>query len=249
MTEREMLGMGTMTRVRFSVLAKTLSRSMCSSAVDGVVLVVDEPHDGHEDGDDDRHQERLGRLADEHHDEDGRGHESPDGVDAQPPAPAAHAVVPPVPHHAALAEGEGQEDAHRVERDEGVHVAAERDQQQRGDPRQHDDACRVGQPVAAIGEVAGEVVILGQDGGQAREGREGRVGSQDEDERGEGLEEVEAHRSGPEDRAGDLRHDGDISAGDDGEVIGQVGDADEQGAQQHGHDRERGGRVARLGSA
>ena len=111
---------------------------------------------------------------------------------------------------------------------------------------QDDDAGRVGQPVAAVGEASREEEVLGQDGGQAREGVERRVGGQDEDERREGLEEVEAQRARPEDRGGHLRHDGHVVAGDDGEGVGQVGDADEQDAQQDGHDRQRGGRVPGL---
>ncbi len=88
-----MVGMGMMTRLRLSGPAEDLLAVDVQLPGGRLVLVVDEPHDGHDDGDDDRHQERLRSLADEHDDEHDGGHQRPHGVDAQAPAPAAHAVL------------------------------------------------------------------------------------------------------------------------------------------------------------
>ena len=56
--------------------------------------------------------------------------------------------------------------------------------------RQQDDAPRVRQAIAAEGELAGHVAVLGEDRGEAREGVEARVRGEEQDERG-------AHREQP----------------------------------------------------
>ena len=61
-----------------------------------------------------------------------------------------------------------------------------------GDGAQHQDAGRVREPVAAEGELAREEAVLAEDRGQPRERGEGGVGGQEQEQRGEGLEEVEA---------------------------------------------------------
>ena len=88
-----------------------------------------------------------------------------------------------------------------------VRVAPEEDDQRGGHDAEDDDAQAEGQAVAAEGELAGHEAVLGQDGGQAREGVEGGVGGQEEDERRERLEEVEADRVAAEDGRGDLGDD------------------------------------------
>ena len=122
------------------------------------------------------------------------------GVDREPPAPAGVAHPEPVPDHARLAQGEAQEHADRVQRDEGVRVAAEGPQQPERDRRQQDDAPRVREAVAAERELAGHVAVLGEDRGEAREGVEARVRGEEQDERrrhGEQVGEGRARRRRP----------------------------------------------------
>ncbi len=86
--------------------------------------------------------------------------------------------------HAGLAEGEAQEHADRVERDERVGVATERPQQPEGDGGQQDDAPRERESIATERELARHVAVLGKDRGQAREGVEARVRGEEQDQRG-----------------------------------------------------------------
>ena len=65
-----------------------------------------------------------------------------------------------------------------------------------------DDAHRERQAVTAEGELAGEEPVLGEDGGEPRERVEARVRGQEQEQRREALEEVEADRTATEhDRA------------------------------------------------
>ena len=98
----------------------------------GLVLVMDEPHDGHEDGDETQHDERCGRLRDGDDDGHEGGDHGADRVDREAAAPALGTRAQPVADHARLADREVDEDAHRVERDERVRVAPEADDEQRG---------------------------------------------------------------------------------------------------------------------
>ncbi len=83
-------------------------------------------------------------------------------------------------------------------------VGAEKDHQEGGQATEHDDAGRECQPVASEGELAGEEAVLGEDRSQAREGRERGVGSEEEEERGERLEQVERDRPAAVDDGGHL---------------------------------------------
>jgi hypothetical protein len=70
-----------------------------------------------------------------------------------------------------------------------VHVRAGHEQQQRGQHGQHDDPVGEHQPVAALGEPAGQERVLGHEAGQEREPVEARVAAGVEDQRGRGLHE------------------------------------------------------------
>ena len=71
-------------------------------------------------------------------DGDDAGRDRAEAVDRRAPAASRAPVAqpPPVPHHARLAEREGDEDADRVERDQVGDAAVEGDDQQRRDDRQ-----------------------------------------------------------------------------------------------------------------
>ena len=78
-------------------------------------------------------------------------HDGADGIDdhrAPPARPALLAQSPPANHHAGLREGEGRKDAQRVEVDQGVGVAVERNQQHDREQAEDDDARCKRQPVA-----------------------------------------------------------------------------------------------------
>ena len=105
-----------------------------------------------------------------------------------------------------LADGEVDEHADRVQRDQQVGLAAEDDDQRRGHDAEHEDPVGERQPVAAQGELAGHVAVPGEDRQQAREGVEARVRGQEQQQRRERLEEVEQDAVAV-DRPGDLGDD------------------------------------------
>ncbi len=133
----------------------------------------------------------------------------------------------------------------RVQRDQGVGDAVERDQQRGGRRRQHDDAVREHEPVAAVRELARQVAVLGDDRRQAREpvvrgvrgeGEDRRGGELQEHERGTVAEHGQAH----------LRHHRAVVARVRLEVVREHRHAEEQRAEEHPHPHQRGRRVLRL---
>ena len=82
-----------------------------------------------------------------------------------------------------LAEGEPGEHAERVQRDQRRDVALEDDDQHAGDDGEEDDAVGEHQAVAAVGELAGQEAVPGDDRRQPGEVGVGRVGGQDQDQR------------------------------------------------------------------
>ena len=104
-------------------------------------------------------------------------------------APAGLFEPQPAAHHACLGEREGGEDADDVEVDEGDDVGVEDPDQDGGQAGEHDDPVRVDEPVAEVHELAGEVAVAGEDGGQPREALVRRVGGEDEDPERDRLDE------------------------------------------------------------
>ncbi len=141
-------------------------------------IIADEQR--HEDHDQVRAVDELHRHDDDEHD---RGQRGAERVHGRAPVPAGAVDPDPVPDHPDLREGEADEHADRVQRDQGVRVAAERREQAEGDRREDDDAPRVGQPVAAERELAGHEPVLGEDRREAGERVEARVCGQEQDER------------------------------------------------------------------
>lgn len=176
-------------------------------------------------------------------------------------------LLVPVPDHADLAEGEGDEDADDVQLDEPGGVGAVDDDQQGGGAGQQDDAVGEGEAVAAGVELARQVRVAGEDRAQQREAVEGGVGRQEEDERGGDGEQDEEEGAVAEDRGGDLgdhrlldvvgadRHPvvvqvlGRVLGHADAGLAGQGDDAAEHGGGEQAHQRQRGGGVAALGAA
>ena len=85
------------------------------------------------------------------------------------PGDTVRATIPrateaaPVPHHAALREGERDEHADHVERDQRVRVATKDDEQHGREHAEADDAVREGESIALIGELAREIAVARQD--------------------------------------------------------------------------------------
>ena len=101
----------------------------------------------------------------------------------------------------ALRQRERREHADRVERDQRVGDAAERDEQRGRRAGQHDDAVREHEPVAAVRELARQVAVLGDDRREAREAVVRGVRGEHQDRRGRELQEheerpVAEHRPG-----------------------------------------------------
>ncbi len=97
-----------------------------------------------------------------------------------------------------------------------------------------------------VRELARDEPVAGQEVGEPREVGERRVGGQQQDERGHGLDLV-VHEAVAEDAAGDLRHHGLVAAGDHTEVVGQVGDAEEHHHRDHPQPHHDDPGVVRLG--
>ena len=169
-------------------------------------------------------------------------------------------------HHAHLGEREGDEHAHDVELDEAGRVGLEADEEGHGPQPQDDDAVGEGQAVAALGELAGQELVTGQDTGQDREPVEGGVGGQDQDQPGDGGDQVEHRAEAGEDGGGDLSDRGVlvVAVPDRDAVVqelvgrvlhhahadgaGQVDDAHEHQRGDHPQEQQRRGGVAGLGA-
>jgi len=136
-----------------------------------------------------------------------------------------------VPDHAGLGEGETEEHAHRVQRDETMRVTVEDDQQAGGDGPEQDDAVGEDETVAEIAQLAGQVPVASLDACEAGEAVEARVGGQHQDHRCEQLDGV-VHGPVAESRSGYLRDDRLVVQGDHAQHMREAGDPKEQAAQQ-----------------
>ena len=153
----------------------------------------------------------------------------------------------PVDHHAGLRQGERDEHADHVERQQRLRVAAERDDEDRREDREHQDAVREREPVALVHELARQVAIARHDRRQPREVGVRGVRRQHEDQRRAGLEQVVEDVRPAEDRPAELR-DPRLGAVRHHLVgVRQHRDADEHPDRQRRHRDERRRRVLRLG--
>ena len=189
----------------------------CQLTRDRVVVPVDGPHQDeqrahHDDGDPGTDQE----LGDQHHDEHGSGGDEADGVDhagTDHPNPLRRvglgAQQPgPVPDHADLTEREGREHAHDVQLDQRGDLRLEHHDERDRREGQEDDAVGEGEPVTAGVQLVRKVPVLRQDRTQHREAVESGVGRQDQDQRGDAGDQIQPGREVPEDRVGQLSHQG-----------------------------------------
>ena len=125
----------------------------------------------------------------------------PERVPRLRPADAA-----PVLHHPGLRQREREERADREEGDEPIGDAAEDDEQDAREEREHDDAVREDEPPAAHREGVGEEAVEREDAAEAREVGEAGVRGEREhgDDRGD-RDVVEG--AAPDHRAGQLGED------------------------------------------
>ena len=171
---------------------------------------------------------------------------APDGVEHDVAPPAGFLQPAVVAHHPPLRQRERREHPHRVERDQRVGDAAERDQQRGGRGRQHDDAVGEHQPVAAVRQLARQVAVLGDDRRQAREPVVRGVRGEHQDRGGGELEEHEQRRR-CRTRPGPSAPSPSVVARVRLQVVRQDRDAEEQRAEEHAHPHERRRGVLRLG--
>ena len=94
----------------------------------------------------------------------------PSRLIARPRRQPGWPLAQPVNDHARLADGERHEHADRVQRDERVGLAAERQQQDERHDAEDDDARVEGEPIPAEAELARHVAVAGEDRGQPRKG-------------------------------------------------------------------------------
>ena len=116
----------------------------------------------------------------------------------------ASCVLPPVDDHARLRQRERDEHADHVERQQALRVAVERDDQDRREHRQHEDAVREREAVALVHELPRQVPVARDDRRQPREVGVRRVGREHEDQHRRGLQQV-VDGAVAEDRAPELR--------------------------------------------
>ena len=168
-----------------------------------------------------------------------------------------------MPHHPDLAERERHENADDVELDQCGDLGIECDDERDGRQREEHDPVRESQPAAAGEQLAGKVAILGQDGAEYRKAIERGVGRQDEDQRGDAGDQIQAERKISEDRVRELGHQRllPVVGGRTDELFGgPFGDFDAGFHRQHDHAHEQHDRdsaqqgqgcrgIARLGFA
>ncbi len=213
------------------------------------VLVTDEHH--HRDQQRDEDQDHPGpkeELLVCHDDEDHACKDGPEAVDQATPRPAGAPLLAPVDDHAGLREGEADEDADRIERNERIYRGVERVQHaDRHGGKDHDSPGKR-EPVAPERELARHALVLGQDGREAREGIETGVAGQEKDHGGTDLQQDE-QEAATEDRIAHLAEDGRPLRlrGHDAVLHAHEGEPDEDRAEQHGHDDQRVGGVLGLG--
>jgi len=118
-----------------------------------------------------------------------------------------------MPHHPELGGGEGDEHPDDVELDEPRHLGVERDDQRHGADREEDDPVGEHEPVAPGVELARQELVPGEDRTEHREAVERRVGRQDQDEAGDGGDQVEHHRQAGEHGLRDLPDHGALVVG------------------------------------
>ena len=109
---------------------------------------------------------------------------APSPLIARPRRQPGSLPAPPAHEHAGLGQGEGDEHAKRVERDEAGDAGLEADEKADRHERERHDPGREGEPFAAEGELARQEPVARQERGKAREVGEGRVRCEHEDERG-----------------------------------------------------------------
>ena len=182
-------------RLRLIVVERQMGRQV-------LVVMVDPEEDEHQrrrqHHDDPRSILELGDGKDKHHDRRAdsakavNDHlELPTGLVAQRRAALLDllaggqvADLPPAAGHAGLRQGERQEHADGVERDQGGDAGLEEDDQQAGDQSQRHDAPREDQPAAPVGELPRQETVAGVQRAQPGKVGKRRVGRHDQDERG-----------------------------------------------------------------
>ena len=168
-----------------------------------------------------------------------------DGVDRKPARPSRLPQSPVVHDHPGLRQRERHEQTHREERDERADLTAECDEESAGAKREHQDPVREHEAIAAIGELAGQEPVGGDDAREPGEVSERGVRRQGQDRRGRCLEHpIErsvTHHGPPHDRQDRL-----VRAQRRSQLCSQDRDAEEQAAEDHRHPRQRDGRIARL---
>ncbi len=209
-----------------------------------LVLTVHPHQHQHHHRDEDHHRPRaVGELRDRDHDRDDGGREGAHPVDREADPPAGLPETEVALGHAGLGERERREHPDRVERDQLGHVGLEQHDQDGGRDGESDDPVREDQAVPADRELSRHEVVRGVEVRQAGEVGERRVGREDQDQRGGGLEREEqpvAERPLAEDRTADLRDDRLRLGRQHVQLHRDEREAQEHQAEQAAHPHERG---------
>ena len=145
-----------------------------------------------------------------------------------------------MPDHPGLAQGERDEHADGVERNEVRDAALEGDDQERREDGEDHDPDAERKAVAAELELPRHEPILAQDAGQPREAGIGRVRGEDQEHGRRQLHGVVDRAPGADQRAGDLADDRLLLArvGHDPQLPSQEADAEKDGREQGAHGEE-----------
>ena len=137
----------------------------------------------------------------------------------------------PTACHAGLREGEGQEDANGVQRDQGRDAGLEDDDQHARHQRKEDDAAREDQPAAPEGQVTRQEAIGGQQRAESGKVGKRRVRGHDQDHGRRSDHQIVSDTLAIEYRACQLRNHRFRRRGHCVNLVAQEGDRQQQHAE------------------
>ena len=144
-----------------------------------VVVAADDGKENDGQGNEEQRDPGAFREFRDQHDDRGRtGDDSAESVDQSALHPVRTAIFPPVHDHPGLRKREGEKRADRVERDQTVGDAAEKNENTSAECGQDANAVGVDEPASAVAEDMRQVIVLRDGAAETRKIGEGGVGRQ-----------------------------------------------------------------------
>ena len=145
-------------------------------------------------------------------------------------------------HHPGLRQSEADEDAHGVQRDQGIRLAAKNPNDDAGNETEGDNAVGERQSITARRQLPRHVAIVGENSGESREIGERSVRRQHQDRERAVLEHV-VDRAAAEDVIGELGQNRIGRRRHDSVVAGQQAGAEKERGENGDHPAKRGCRI------